>query len=143
MSDLRTHHGYAVNVKDRTNHSWRVHQWAEERGLADTELEIIYDGERDSFWDEAREIAIDHGFTDISGAGRMGGWLVPEPQPDTENMWEHEVESWERDKFEPFKVAIERLLAYYVENYGDVVRFRVHEHERRTRRRRRRTAVPA
>jgi hypothetical protein len=107
MSDLRTHHGYAVNVKDH-------HAYAHEPATADAiellgedETQAIYEQHQEVFWEDAAAIARDHGFDTVYSEGRSGGWLVPDPQPDDLDL--AEVWEWERETFLPFKRAIEAL----------------------------------
>lgn len=91
-----THHGYALDVKD---HRRRY-----------DEDEQAYEISRDRFWEDACQIARAHGFEGVWGEGRQAGWCVPHPQPNTSDMWEHEVEEWERETFGPLALAILDLM---------------------------------
>src|SRR5262249_5853674 len=90
------HHGYSVSVKDK-------HRTYDED---DCEYELACE----RFWERAEELAREHGFEGVHQQGRMGGWLVVNPQPSTDDMWTYEVEEWERDVFGPFALDIKRLL---------------------------------
>lgn len=100
-----THHGYAVNVKDHERYTY------EQGSMTDDEVERLYDAHVSMFWNEAGEIAREHGFTDLYSEGRMGGYALPVPQPlYIANMWDHEVEAWMRDQFRPFERDILGLM---------------------------------
>lgn len=106
-SQQPTHHGYAVNVKDHT-------LYGDHSPLSDTEAQQVYDAVAERFWHDADLIAHDHGFPNgVYAEGRMGGWCVPQPQPRTDDMWDHEVAAWVAKKFRPFEAAIRDLLSVY------------------------------
>ena len=75
--DISTYHreGIAVNVKDR--HYWPGDPVAgpaiEE--LGESLAESIYEQVRMQFWDDAEELARDHGYDHVYSTGRQGGWL--------------------------------------------------------------------
>lgn len=117
---VRTHHGYAVNVKDYTLYAREVSGLEE---LTDAETEALYDLFREQFWNDAEELGREYGFKNVYSAGRMGGWLKPEPQPATDDM-PYEVEAFER-RFLRFTAAVEELLRDYQNAYADELRFAV------------------
>lgn len=100
-----THHGYAVNVKD---HEWYTYK----QGLmTDEQMERLYDAHVSAFWSETKQIAYEYGFSGgVYAEGRMGGYALPVPQPSTDDMWDHEVEAWMRDRFRPFERDILGLM---------------------------------
>ena len=65
------------------------------------------------------EVAHVHGFSGVYSEGQMGGWCQPFPQPDTENMYEGEIETWVESVFRPFEAMILETLKgaqdYFVE----------------------------
>jgi hypothetical protein len=99
-----THHGYAVNVKSHGRYDYSD-------ALTWEEAEAVWSWEAERFWDEAEEIAREHGFRGVYSEGRMGGWCQPHPQPHTGDMWPEEIARWERDVFRPFERDILALLA--------------------------------
>ncbi len=99
-----THHGYAVNVKDDELYS-------DHEPLSDAEAQRIYDGVVETFWDQAELVAQDHGFQGVYSEGAGGGWAGPYPQPATDDMWEHELAAWVRDRFRPFELDILALMS--------------------------------
>ncbi len=106
MSRQPTHHGYAVNVKDHTLYAGST----DVGPLSDEHTQAIYETHVERFWRDVQEVARDHGFQEAFSEGRMGGWCVPAPQPSTEDMWESEVEAWERDTFRPFERDVLALI---------------------------------
>lgn len=101
------HHGYAVEVKQRryfcecdVNEIWS--------GGA---CECGFEDARRIFWEDCEELAKQHGFEGVHAAGRMGGYVVPYPEPRTDDMWEHEVEEWMRETFAPFAIDVLANLA--------------------------------
>jgi hypothetical protein len=99
-----THHGYAVNVKSHGRYDYSD-------ALGDMEAQAVWDEVAERFWDDAELVAQEHGFRGVYSEGRMGGWCVPQPQPHADDMWEHELEAWVRDRFRPFERDILALLA--------------------------------
>jgi hypothetical protein len=106
MSEQPTHHGYAVNVKDRT-----LYGDVDTGPLTDDQVQAIYDNHAEDFWHLAGEVAREYGFRDIYSEGRMGGWAVPVPQPATDDMWPAELEAWVRDRFRPLERDLLELVA--------------------------------
>lgn len=101
-----THHGYALNVKV---HDAYCECDVEER-YRGIPCDCGYDEALRAFWRDATEIAQSYGFKNAYSAGRQGGWLVPEPQPRTDDMWPEQVEEWERGTFAPFMQEIAHAL---------------------------------
>lgn len=133
----RTHHGYAVNVKDhhvyRGDFATRGSQAIDpDDVLTDAEIEEIYERCQRGFWDDAELLAQEFRFerafwpqggggyrTTFEGVyaeGRMGGWCVPHPQPSTDDMYDHEVAAFERD-FAKLAVAIEHAVEDWRETF--------------------------
>ena len=116
LEDQPTHHGYGLNVKQRTG-PW-CECWDDDEvpygacwcGLEDA---------RERFWRDADELAREHGFKGVHSAGRMGGWLVIDPQPRTDDMWPDDVEEWERETFGPFALAIRGLYEHACERWSE------------------------
>lgn len=107
-----THHGYALNVKNRRDSGKvRTAPWESEDPDEVAAYECEYGEASRDWWNDANDIAQEHGFEGVHAAGRSGGWCVPYPQPDVENMWPHAIEEWVRDIFAPFGLEIEDLLA--------------------------------
>ena len=75
--DISTyHHGAAmVNVKDRIY--WPGDSIAGPLidELDERTVEACYERARECFWDQARDIAQDHGYDDVFSDGGSGGWL--------------------------------------------------------------------
>ena len=94
MHELKTHHGWGLCVKDRSKYDilWRD----EERfaPLTEQEVEWAYEDCQQQFWEDANELAREHGYKAVYSEGRSGGWLVIDPQPRMDDMWEHEQEEW-------------------------------------------------
>lgn len=108
------HHGYSVCVKEHTLGGDRV--------CVNDDGESVrrYDHVRDQWWEDASELARQHGFEKLYSAGRSGGYAVPHPQPDTD-WYDHEEEAWLRETFAPLALDLLDLLADYVKrwNAGD------------------------
>lgn len=104
LEDRPTHHGYAVDVKNHRQFCACEEPW--ESGCA-----CGFERAREMFWDGCEHLACEHGFEGVHGAGRMGGYVVPYPQPRTDDMWPDEVDEWERDTFGPFMVDVLDALA--------------------------------
>lgn len=104
LEDQPTHHGYAINVK--------VHDSLCECEVRESEFDCDcgWEDAAAEFWFEANRLAQQHDFARVYQDGRMGGWAVVSPQPRTDDMFEFQVEEWERDTFGPFALAILRLL---------------------------------
>ncbi len=102
-----THHGYAVNVKD--DKRYRVDYGT----LTDDQVDAIWQGACEGFWMSAQKIGKEYGFRRVYGEGRSGGWCVPYPQPDAENMWEDELEAWVLDRFRPFERDVLSEMEHY------------------------------
>lgn len=66
--------GLAFNVKVR-------HALRDDRGDA-AQRERAYDRAQHTWWEDARQAAIRHGFEDIGACGRSGGWAFPIPAVD-------------------------------------------------------------
>ena len=62
--------GMAFNVKDRTLYHRDLRGTEEQRNAA-------YERAQQLWWAEAKDKAIELGFSDVQSAGRSGGWLVP------------------------------------------------------------------
>lgn len=107
-----THHGYAIDVK------YHGMNWCECYHPCVCGYEHI----RQSFWRDAEHLAGEHGFKDVWAEGRSGGWLVVDPQPDTDNMYEHELEEWLHERFGPFALEIGRLFAHVCERWDELAR---------------------
>jgi hypothetical protein len=113
-----THHGYAVNVKSHGRFDYSD-------ALSEADAQACFDYVAGGFWSTASAIARAHGFRTVYAEGRMGGWCVPDPQPRTDDMWEHELEAWEAETFRPFErdilaelEACETLLAQELAEAG-------------------------
>jgi hypothetical protein len=104
VSPQPTHHGYAVNVKDHVLYSEEL------QALPENECEALYQAHVEAFWLDAQSIGEQYGFAHVYSEGRMGGYAVPDPQPDTDNLWPEQVDAWVRDTFEPFARDIEALV---------------------------------
>lgn len=105
MSESRqpTHHGYAVEVKDHELYTY------EQGSLTDEEVERLYAVHVNAFWLETDELAREYGFSGgVYSEGRSGGYAMPIPQPD--DLWDHEIEAWMRDRFRPFERDILGLM---------------------------------
>ena len=106
-SEQPTHHGYAVNVKDRMLYADVPNRDA----LSDDDAQLIWEQHAEMFWADAQEVAHEHGFRDVFSEGRMGGWAVPSPQPATDDMWPEQVDAWVAERFRPFERDLLALLA--------------------------------
>lgn len=115
MTRQPTHHGYAVNVKSNGRYDYSD-------ALPDEEAWALWDEIAEDFWQAAETIASTHGFATVYSEGRMGGWCVPQPQPHTDDMWEHEVSEWEAETFRPFERDIRELLSEYEEIAKEALR---------------------
>jgi hypothetical protein len=110
MSRQPTHHGYAVNVKSHGRYDYSD-------ALTWEEAEAVWSWEAERFWDEAEEIAREHGFRGVYSEGRSGGWCVPQPQPSPDSIG-HGIEyvpgsewtAWLK-RFRAFEADILALLA--------------------------------
>jgi hypothetical protein len=114
----RTHHGYGVCVKQR-RHFCKCEP--EDRDWSNFTSAFTckcgYELVRECFWQDAEWLAQhEHDFEDVLSAGRSGGWLVVVPQPQIEDMWEHEIQEW-LERFAAFALDIEDLLRRTCEAY--------------------------
>lgn len=88
---------HAINVKH--------YHACDAEGGTDDQRARAYERAQHSWWANARLIAQSHGYADVGGAGRSGGWLVVLDSPTT--LAEREEEP--SDNFHKFADAIERL----------------------------------
>lgn len=95
-----SHHGPAINVKDHSLYDF---------DLPEDEAQSIYDGVAARFWEDAGELARDHGYGGVYGEGRMGGWLVPH-YPSGRRVDSVEALPGERLTFQTFGAAVVELL---------------------------------
>lgn len=118
-----THHGWAVNVKDR-GRPYGADEVDEARGiLTDDEIEAVYRQAQEGYWLDLTEIAqADHGFTDVYSEGRSGGWAVPHPQPD-------EDDPADVARFRAFERAALALMDDAREHFAELLAERVAEVE--------------
>jgi hypothetical protein len=107
-SDQPTHHGYAVDVKDRKLY-W-PDPLSQYENVTQTEIDALYEQRQADFWEQAAEIAREHGFRDVYSEGRMGGYAVPQPQPATDDLYPYELDAWVSERFRPFERDILALL---------------------------------
>jgi hypothetical protein len=107
---MPAHHGYAVCVKDRTLGGSRV-------SYDDEDSIRRYDHVRDQWWEDASEIAREHGFTALYSEGRSGGYAKPEPQPHVDDLYDEDVEAWLRESFAPLVIDLRDLMREYRERW--------------------------
>lgn len=102
--DLSTHHGWGIEVKD---HDGLALTWkAEQRGVAEHEVEAAYEMVREAFWRDAGDIAADHDFRGVHSAGRSGGYCLVDPQPHMDDMYETERDEYLRTRLGPWALDI-------------------------------------
>lgn len=99
-------------------------------------LQRAYDGTIAEFWDDAEQIAQNHGYSGVFGEGRSNGWLVPYTQHDRAGnlvtewtgqgpdkgypIYPNVDNSKERRVFIEFRAAIEGLLRDSLDRYHDL-----------------------
>jgi hypothetical protein len=110
-----THHGFAVNVKDYSHYDLN-------RGpLSDDDVQTIYERTQEDFWTLVQDVGHEHGFREVYSDGRSSGYAVPQPQPMTDDMWEHELAAWVEDKFRPFERDVLALMHGCIDEFtGDL-----------------------
>lgn len=107
------HHGYAVEVKERTLGGDRVRY-----GTDSYEADLArYDQAREQWWEDVQEIGHEHGFARVHSAGRSSGYAVPHPQPDTD-WYDEDEEAWLRETFAPFVLDVRALKRDYLERWN-------------------------
>jgi hypothetical protein len=112
--EMPGHHGYAVCVKEHTLGGDRVRY-----GTDDYEADLArYDRARESWWEDVQEIGREHGFERVYSAGRSSGYAVPHPQPNTDDMYDEDVEAWLRESFAPFVLDVRALMREHVERWN-------------------------
>ena len=97
----------AINVK--THHM----NFADVSGATEQQRESAWEFMIADWWEEATEIAKEHGYSAVFSEGRSGGWLVPEltsGYPSAEDRAEVK-------RFLKFRKAIEQHLTYAPELY--------------------------
>jgi hypothetical protein len=104
-----THHGYAVNVKDRA-------LYGDHSPLSDDDAQMIWERAAEGFWADAELLATEHGFQTVYGEGRMGGWCVPQPQP-SGDADERELAEWMAERFRPFERDVLEAIGYWRDEF--------------------------
>src|SRR4051794_31734739 len=75
-SEFDTHHGWAVNVKDRV-----LYEADPDDVLGYETVQAIYERHQEACWEDFDLLAQERGFREVYSAGRMSGWAVVQPQP--------------------------------------------------------------
>ncbi len=129
----------AIEVRDTTLY-WRDPRSAAAcEQLGEERVDRVYVAAQYGFWDWAAEVAKEHGFGDVSAAGRSGGWLTVSgpfleyldaddpwtdaPELDPDPVFSHDdyigQAVRERDRFLEFAAAIEELRLQCIEGFID------------------------
>lgn len=76
-SEFETHHGWGFSVKDQT-----LYRVDPDDVLPRERVDALYEQvAQEGFWRDAELLAQERGFKGVFSEGRMGGWLVVDPQP--------------------------------------------------------------
>jgi hypothetical protein len=105
MTEFETHHGWAVDVKDRSLY----HDVDPDEVLGADRVQALYDMEAQAFWQDAELLAKERGFEGVWQEGRSGGYAVPHPQPDPADGLE--------------RVNVERKMLAFARELGEAMEY--------------------